>query len=532
MLKVLSIVDKEGTALDRLAKGVAKYHSNLDYQVLAVHPKRPDPRQLQDFEEAAAGADIIDWQYYRTAEMLRAKYAWLSSKVQILTHNNPYSITESDWNGYDAVVGNNKEIYDNLAKITNAQLFYIPITVDADFWTFNPDWEPNKTVIMVANRIEGKKGILPVAIACADAGLKLILVGAISDMNYMDSIMATGSIEFHRQITDAQVRELYYKSTIHVCNSVDNFESGTMPILESMLCGVPVLTRNVGHVPELNNAENMVLLEGDSEDVQGIQDKLEEMLMDKKKLSDLRERAWQTAKVRNFERRAYQYQKLYRQVLYPEQQSVSVIVPIYNKPEIVRRTLDAIAEQSYKNIELIVCNDSLQTQYFEIVEDFRNYVNFPVRYLYTARGIANGGGRKSDYGLARARNEALIEATGEIVVFCDQRIIMEPDAIEQFVQRLKKRYWLYGSKGAKKEFVENFSCAYRDEVIRAGMFCERINEYGGQSQEIRERIRSQGMQTEYVPEAKAQAAGKSANRNRKRASIIRIKNRLSKMYEL
>jgi len=43
---------------------------------------------------------------------------------------------------------------------------------------------------MVANRIESKKGILQVAIACADLGLTFVLVGAISDMGYMQAIMA------------------------------------------------------------------------------------------------------------------------------------------------------------------------------------------------------------------------------------------------------------------------------------------------------------------------------------------------------
>ncbi len=534
MLKVLCIVDKENTALDRLAKGVAKYHLNLDYNVLAVHPKRPDAIQLKNFEQAAADADVIDWQYFRTAEMLRAKYPWLAGKMQILTHNNPYSLEEGNWNGYDTIVGNNIEIYAKLARITDRPLFHIPITIDADFWTFNQTWEPNRRVLMVANRIESKKGILPVAIACAEAGLHFVLVGAISDQDYFQAIMATGNIEFHEQITDEQLLKLYYTSTIHVCNSVDNFESGTMPILESMLCGVPVLTRSVGHVPELNNGENMVILDGMPEDVQGIQDKLEAMMFDKKQLFNLRDRAWQTAKTRNFERRAYLYQKVYRQALYPDQTSVSVIMPIYDKPEIIRRSLDAIANQTYKNIEVVVADDAeWDKNNLELVKDFAQYVNFPVRYIPTGTNVYKADGRMtSDYGLARARNEALIEATGEIIVFCDQRIVMNADATEQFVNHLKKRHWLYGSKGAKKEFVENFSCAYRDEVIKAGMFCERITEYGGMSQELRERIREQGMITEYIPEAKAQAVGKSSNRNRRISSIIKMKNRLAKMYEL
>lgn len=524
MLKVLCIVDKEGTALDRLAQGVAKYHDNLDYQVLAVHPKRPDPQQLADFEKHAAEADIIDWQYFRTAEMLRAKYSWLASKKQILTHNNPYSLTESDWNGYDAVVANNKIIEERLSTITNAPLHYIPLTVNADFWQYNQDWEPNNRVIMVANRIESKKGILPVAIACADANLRFVLVGAISNNDYMESIMATGNVEFHEKITDEELRDLYHKSTVHVCNSVDNFESGTMPILESMLCGVPVLTRKVGHVPDIYNGENMRLLESEPEDPEAIATELQSMIYDKKALLEMRDKAWQSAKVRNFERRAYAYQKLYRQVLYPDQQSVSVIMPIYDKPEVIKKSLEAISKQTYKNIELVVGKDNIYHE--EIIDEFAKYVNFPVRWIETTSGNDN------DYGLARARNEALIEATGEIVVFCDERIVMEPNAIEEFVKHLKKRYWLYGSKGAKKEFVENFSCAYRDEVIKAGMFCERITAYGGMSQETRTRIREQGMITEYIESAKAQAVGKSSNRNRQRGNIIKMKNRLAKMYEL
>jgi glycosyltransferase involved in cell wall biosynthesis len=208
MLKVLCVVDKEKTALDRLAQGVKKYHTNINYKVLSVHPKRPDPQQLADFEREAKDADIIDWQYFRTAEKLRSMYPWLAEKKQILTHNNPYSIEEQDWNGYDINVGNNDYIYNRLGEITNKPVEFIPITVDSDFWTFNADWKPNKNVIMVANRIESKKGILPVAIACAELNLHFILVGAISDMNYFNAIMATtGNVEFHEQISDEELRD-------------------------------------------------------------------------------------------------------------------------------------------------------------------------------------------------------------------------------------------------------------------------------------------------------------------------------------
>lgn len=524
MLKVVCVVDKELTAIDRLAQGTAKYHDNIDFTVLAVHPKRPDEAQLRAFEEAAIDADIIDWQYFRTAEMLRGRYEWLKEKKQMLTHHNPYSIEEQDWNGYDMVIANNQTIYKRLGSITSSPLEYVPNAVDTDFWLFNPEpLETNKkAVIMVANRIEGKKGILPVAIAAADAGLKFILVGSISDREYFFSIMQTGNVEFHEQISDQALRSLYYKSTIHVCNSVDNFESGTMPMLEAMLCGVPVLTRNIGQVPELNNGDNMILHEGDTEDVVALTEHLRSMAYDVKRLEEIRQAGWNSAKVRSFERRAYQYQKLYRQVLYRDTAPVSVIIPIYNNPDVIRKMLNALASQTYKNIELVISDDNPNEPNYDVVEEFAHYVNFPVRYIRTAS-------QDDDYGLARARNEAIIEATGDILVFCDQRMVPEPDAIEQFVGHIKPKYWLYGNKGGKKEFVENFSCVYRQEAIVSGMFNERINLYGGQSQEVRSRIRKQGFQIEYVENAKAAPSGKSSNKNRKKSDIIKMKNRLYKM---
>jgi glycosyltransferase involved in cell wall biosynthesis len=333
MLKVACVVDKAGTALDRLAKGVAKYHGNLDYRVVAVHPKRPDAEQLRAFADAAYDADIIDWQYFRTAEKLRGMFPWLADKKQILTHNNPYSIVEDSWNGYDAVVANNRQIFDNLSKITSSKLYHIPLAADTDFWKYNDKWQPERTVIMVANRIEAKKGILPVAIAAADLEMNFTLVGAVSDLEYMTAIEATGNVKFYDRISDEQLRDLYYQSTIHVCNSVDNFESGTLPALEAMLCGVPVMTRLVGHMPELNNGENMVVYDGEPENVPALTDKLHEMISDKKRLFEIRDKAWNTAKTRNFERRAYQYQKLYRETLF-EEVPVSVIVPICDKPDV------------------------------------------------------------------------------------------------------------------------------------------------------------------------------------------------------
>jgi len=373
---------------------------------------------------------------------------------------------------------------------------------------------------MVANRIEGKKGIAPVAQACSELGLQFVLVGNISDRNYFGEVLqAGGSIEFNENVTDEELKKLYYSSAIHVCNSIDDFESGTLPVLEAMLCGTPVLTRKVGHVPDLFNGENLRINENDPEDVDHLKKLISGMLSDPKALEAQRGSAWNTAKNFNFERRAYLYQKLYRAVL-SDSEPVSVIMPVSDRPDVMRKAMNAVAGQDYPNLELIVCDDSGNNK--EVVDDFRRTVSFPVRYINVASG--------DSYGLARARNSGIIESTGDTLVFCDERMVMEPDAISQFVAHMEHNTWLYGDKQtAKKDFVENFSCIKRSDIIRFGMFNERINRYGGMSQEVRSRLKLQGMAHKYIPEAKAVPGAKSSNRNRKRQDIIAMKNLLFKV---
>ena len=518
MFKVVAISDKTGTAIDRLCKVVEPYHKNIKYVVIDVHPKRPDATQLARVEQECRTADVIDYQYFRTAEALRSRYDWLKDIPSVLTHNNPYSIKESDWNSYQAVIGNNKSITADLQKITSSRVEHIPIVVDPFFWQFNENYKFNKSVIMVANRIESKKGILPVALACKKLGIKMQLVGAISQPDYFREIIDTGVVHFAQECTDEELRAMYYEAGVHVCNSIDNFESGTMPILESIYCGVPVITRKIGHVPDFAD-DSIVINDHDSEDVDHLVDIIDKLLCDTKKLENMRQQAWYSIKHMNPERRAYMYQRLYRELL--DDEPVSVIVPVAGKEEVTRENLTAIANQTYKNVEIIVIDDGEVDQKKNIM-DFADTVSIPVRYIRL-------GGK--GYNLAKARNMGVVQATSDILVFADQRMILEPDCIETFVKNIKPNTWLYGNKGVKKEFVENLSCIYRNDFVRFGMFNERINMYGGLSQETRVRARHQGINIEFIEEAKAMPRGKSSNKRIKKYEIMQMKNMLFKIGE-
>ena len=60
-MRVLTLVDKVGSAIWRLGEDVKKELDFLDIKVLSLHPKRPSLEEIQAIEEFQP--DILDIQY-------------------------------------------------------------------------------------------------------------------------------------------------------------------------------------------------------------------------------------------------------------------------------------------------------------------------------------------------------------------------------------------------------------------------------------------------------------------------------------
>jgi glycosyltransferase involved in cell wall biosynthesis len=212
---------------------------------------------------------------------------------------------------------------------------------------------------------------------------------------------------------------------------------------------------------------------------------------------------------------------------------VSVILPTSNRYEVALENIKNILEQSYKMIEVIVCDDSDKDYFEKNSESFRQKLDKNrCKYVYCARFDANG---KKDYGLARSRNFGVIESEGEYLVFLDDRITpAEPNAISIFVSSLKpskEKIWVFGDKGANKtSFVENFSAIRRSHIVVAGMFCERVDQYGGMTREIISRYTNQGFKFKYVPEAKGKQVCKSRGWDKKPEQISQMGKLLEKLW--
>src|SRR3990167_11508351 len=104
MSKILQIVDKNGTAIDRMATGIQVNLPHHQIRKIAVHPKKPSFIDLELYKRWASWADLFDYHYWKTAEMLRKEYPEFNNKPSILTHYNPYNLEESDWAGYNKLI--------------------------------------------------------------------------------------------------------------------------------------------------------------------------------------------------------------------------------------------------------------------------------------------------------------------------------------------------------------------------------------------------------------------------------------------
>ena len=109
---------------------------------------------------------------------------------------------------------------------------------------------------------------------------------------------------------------------------------------------------------------------------------------------------------------------------------LSVVIPTYNRKEILRRTLRAYRSQSPQReiVEILVVDDgSTDGTDSTVAECSEGSVVIPIRYL-----------RQEKKGLAAARNFGIREARGDLVLFGDDDIIPGPDLVAEHLAWHKK----------------------------------------------------------------------------------------------
>ena len=97
----------------------------------------------------------------------------------------------------------------------------------------------------------------------------------------------------------------------------------------------------------------------------------------------------------------------------------SIIIPVYNVEKYIKKCLDSVFDQSYKDFEVIVVNDGTKDNSMQIVKE----------YDVT---IIN----QENQGLSEARNNGVKKAKGEYIIFLDSDDYLDKDSLKEIAKEL------------------------------------------------------------------------------------------------
>lgn len=202
--------------------------------------------------------------------------------------------------------------------------------------------------------------------------------------------------------------------------------------------------------------------------------------------------------------------------------SISIVIPTYNEPERLLAAVQSLALQDYppQALEIIAVDDASSAfdpgPYQEAAEPFS---------LRIIRHATNQG-------RARARNTGIRTASGEVVLFLDSDMTVEPGFLRAHAQAHRQagtvaighirfgaqipvncltRY--LDSRGVHrlkegeavpfKCFVAGNSSVRRDQLLHVGLFDERFTTYGGEDLELGYRLHQDGAVFRFASQARS-----------------------------
>ncbi|KTR91611.1 glycosyltransferase family 2 protein [Pantoea dispersa] len=133
----------------------------------------------------------------------------------------------------------------------------------------------------------------------------------------------------------------------------------------------------------------------------------------------------------------------------------SIIIPVYNAQNTIRRTLQSVLNQTFSSYEIIVVNDGSRDNSAQILQEFAHYPQVTVLNQINA-------------GVSAARNSGLQQARGEYVLFLDADDWVDDNFLMSF--KLNLNAW---PAEAVDLMVGNLNDNRIGKVSQAGFFSQQ-----------------------------------------------------------
>lgn len=144
---------------------------------------------------------------------------------------------------------------------------------------------------------------------------------------------------------------------------------------------------------------------------------------------------------------------------------VSIIVPVYNVEKYLKKCVDSLINQSYKDFEILLIDDGSTDSSRIICDEYANKYNFITSY------------HKKNSGLGLTRNYGMRYAKGKYITFVDSDDFVTPKMLENLVANIKK---------ARADFVigsfsrvdQNGKCFfkkhYKNEIFAGNQILDKL----------------------------------------------------------
>ncbi len=128
---------------------------------------------------------------------------------------------------------------------------------------------------------------------------------------------------------------------------------------------------------------------------------------------------------------------------------VSAIITTHNRASLLKRAIESVLSQTYKDIECIVIDDASDDETEELCS------HYPIKYVHIKKEESRGG----NY----ARNLGIKKAIGKYVAFLDDDDYWLPLKIEKQVDLIEKENCDLVYCGRRLELIGDNSIDYKDE---------------------------------------------------------------------
>lgn len=109
---------------------------------------------------------------------------------------------------------------------------------------------------------------------------------------------------------------------------------------------------------------------------------------------------------------------------------ISIIVPVYNTEKYLKKCLDSLINQTYKDIEIIIVNDGSTDNSKDILKEYQEKYPNIIKYY-----------EKENGGLSSARNYGIQKSKGSYLAFVDSDDYVSPYFIEKMYDFAKKNVY-------------------------------------------------------------------------------------------